>query len=94
MVCREMHLDPFLAERAFWDVHYAGAVHYDVDGWHAGPGKDLSSGSADGLLDREIEFESTVVHVWELCLECIDTLLDFGWVAACDDEMGRGLGGL
>ena len=78
VVRRELHLDTVLIDCAFGEVHDTGAVHHDVDGWHIGPGQELGGSSTDCFLAGEIDFEGTVIHVGEFCLECVDALLDLG----------------
>lgn len=85
IVSCELHFDTVIIQNALWEVHNASAVHYNIDGRHIIPREDLSCSSANGLLVGEIEFQRSGVHIRELCLECVDTLLDLGYVAAGND---------
>lgn len=94
VVCRKMHLDSILAKGTLWKEHNTGVVHEDIDCWYVGPRKELGSCRTNGLLAGEIDLKRTVVHTGKLRLEGIDALLDLGWAATCDDEVGRRLRGL
>lgn len=45
-----MHFDSIFGESAFWEIHHAGTVYHDIDGWDIVPGENFSGGFSDGFL--------------------------------------------
>jgi hypothetical protein len=91
MVGGEGRLDSVFIEDSLGKKHHAGAVDDDVDLGHVGPGEKLRGCFSDRFLLGEIELESMVCWARELGADSVDAIVEFGWTATGDDEMGWGL---